>query len=231
VFVLPLAFIDITENDAVIAFLLGMVGFAFVEVAFHRHLSHRAFKFRNNALKNVFFFVCNQVGVGNPYVWIDYHNAHHRYSDTPKDPHSVAVKGILASFTAFHWKPDLRNPAVKPWLSDSGIRFWHYYGVVIAYAVAIAVACISLKLFWCLIAVPVLYQFAGWVIFGAYVTHKWGYKNFDTKDESVNSPLAFPFVLGLAWHNNHHKFWRKDTTQEKWWELDPNYWIIKAVSK
>jgi len=231
VFILPTYVIDISVADIAIAFLVGMLGFAFGEVAFHRHLSHRAFTFRNNSLRHAFFAVCNQVGAGNPYVWIDYHNTHHRHSDTEKDPHSVAVRGFFASFSAFQWKPDLRSPAVKPWLSDPTVRFWHYYGVLVAYVIAILTACISPKLFWCLIAVPVLYQFVGWIVFGAYMTHKWGYQNFDTGDHSVNSVWAFPFVLGLAWHNNHHRFWRKATTKERWWELDPNYWIIKLVSK
>jgi stearoyl-CoA desaturase (delta-9 desaturase) len=41
----------------------------------------------------------------------------------------------------------------------------------------------------------------------------------------------WPFILGDAWHNNHHanaKDWKQGV---KWWEIDPTSWIIKIIKK
>jgi stearoyl-CoA desaturase (delta-9 desaturase) len=64
------------------------------------------------------------------------------------------------------------------------------------------------------------------------VTHlKWaGYRNYETKDNSVNIPWLFTLILGEAWHNNHHGEARNPNFGNRhWWELDPTYWLIKLI--
>jgi len=59
-----------------------------------------------------------------------------------------------------------------------------------------------------------------------------GYKNYNTKDNSINSPWLFPFILGEAWHNNHHGDAKNPNYGGRnWWELDPTYWIICLIKK
>jgi stearoyl-CoA desaturase (delta-9 desaturase) len=59
----------------------------------------------------------------------------------------------------------------------------------------------------------------------------YGYRNFATDDCSTNNKYLWPFILGDAWHNNHHGNSVTKTTQVKWWELDPVRYIIKVIEK
>ena len=34
---------------------------------------------------------------------------------------------------------------------------------------------------------------------------------------------------GEGWHNNHHEDQASASVQHRWWELDPNYYIIKTL--
>jgi stearoyl-CoA desaturase (delta-9 desaturase) len=59
---------------------------------------------------------------------------------------------------------------------------------------------------------------------------KLGYQNYQTKDNSINSPWLFPIILGEAWHNNHHGDARNPNLGGRhWWELDPTFWIIQLI--
>jgi stearoyl-CoA desaturase (delta-9 desaturase) len=60
---------------------------------------------------------------------------------------------------------------------------------------------------------------------------KLGYRNYPTKDDSVNCPWLFPLLLGEAWHNNHHGDGRNPNYGRRWWELDPTFWLIKIIEK
>ena len=56
-----------------------------------------------------------------------------------------------------------------------------------------------------------------------------GYKNHNVEDESRNSWIASLITLGEGWHNNHHANSKAWNNQERWWELDPPAWIIRAI--
>jgi stearoyl-CoA desaturase (delta-9 desaturase) len=59
----------------------------------------------------------------------------------------------------------------------------------------------------------------------------YGYKNFDTTDESHNNIIMSIFTFGESWHNNHHANARDWQQSVKWWELDPTSWIIRVIKK
>ena len=56
---------------------------------------------------------------------------------------------------------------------------------------------------------------ATWFVNSA--SHIWGYRNYETRDNSRNLWWTAPF---LGWHNNHHNNPSRFSTREKWWELD-----------
>ena len=62
------------------------------------------------------------------------------------------------------------------------------------------------------------------------VTHLVGYRTYETNDDSRNSWMVAIVTLGEGWHNNHHADPASATVQHRWWELDPNYYIIKVFS-
>jgi stearoyl-CoA desaturase (delta-9 desaturase) len=62
------------------------------------------------------------------------------------------------------------------------------------------------------------------------VNHLWGWRRFETVDESRNNPLTAFFAAGEGWHNNHHRYQRAARNGFYWWEFDPTWYLIRAMS-
>jgi stearoyl-CoA desaturase (delta-9 desaturase) len=62
-------------------------------------------------------------------------------------------------------------------------------------------------------------------------THIWGYRNYETDDDSTNLWWVGLLAFGEGWHNNHHAFQRMARHGHKWWEVDTTYWAILALEK
>lgn len=61
------------------------------------------------------------------------------------------------------------------------------------------------------------------------LTHMFGYRNYDTDEESRNNWFVAIIASGEGWHNNHHADPASATNRRKWWELDPVYWVIRSL--
>ena len=51
-----------------------------------------------------------------------------------------------------------------------------------------------------------------------------------TGDESRNNWLLAVFTMGEGWHNNHHAYQSSVRQGFKWWEFDPTYYLLRALS-
>ena len=61
------------------------------------------------------------------------------------------------------------------------------------------------------------------------VTHMWGYRNYETDENSRNNWLFALATNGEGWHNNHHAEPRCAAHGRRWWELDVSYLSIRAL--
>jgi stearoyl-CoA desaturase (delta-9 desaturase) len=61
------------------------------------------------------------------------------------------------------------------------------------------------------------------------LTHIFGYRNHDTRENSRNNWLVALFACGEGWHNNHHSDPACCTVRHRWWELDITYLEIRAL--
>jgi stearoyl-CoA desaturase (delta-9 desaturase) len=83
-----------------------------------------------------------------------------------------------------------------------------------------------------------------WAVYGVFVrsavlqqmswlvntaSHRWGYKNADTKDESVNCWWVALLALGEGWHNNHHASPRSASFGWFWYEWDSGFLAIRLL--
>ena len=66
-----------------------------------------------------------------------------------------------------------------------------------------------------------------WLVNSA--THMWGYRNYETTDDSRNLWWVGLLAFGEGWHNNHHAYQRMAKHGHRWWELDLTYWVIRAL--
>src|SRR6185503_1643119 len=59
------------------------------------------------------------------------------------------------------------------------------------------------------------------------VTHLWGYRSYETGENSRNNWIVALMSNGEGWHNNHHADQRSAAHGHRWWELDVTYTTIR----
>jgi stearoyl-CoA desaturase (delta-9 desaturase) len=61
----------------------------------------------------------------------------------------------------------------------------------------------------------------------------WGYRNYETTDDSRNNWWVALITYGEGWHNNHHKYPRMaQHGHHRWWEIDVTYltiWLMQRL--
>ena len=61
------------------------------------------------------------------------------------------------------------------------------------------------------------------------VTHLWGYRNYDTEENSRNNLIVGFLTHGEGWHNNHHAYPVSAVHGHRWWEFDLTYLVIRML--
>ena len=62
-------------------------------------------------------------------------------------------------------------------------------------------------------------------------THLWGYRSYQTNDNSKNNVFIGILAAGEGWHNNHHADPRSARHGQRWWELDIAWLLIRRGVK
>lgn len=202
-----------------------------LSLTLHRYYSHKNFKFKNELLRKIFTVIAILAGRGSPLGWVYIHRLHHRHADTENDPHGPETIG----FRFFGFKPnDTGEEKAKVFLIKDMMNkehlLYHNYYLLFIIGFAFVLGFISFELLYFMYIIPILgIQFSQNCF--NYFAHKFGYRNHQTKDDSTNNFILWPFILGDAWHNNHHNNLAKFTTKEKWWEFDPVVAIAGVIKK
>lgn len=198
----------------------------------HRYFSHRSFEFKNTLIKNTFIVLSILTGRGSPLGWTYIHRQHHAYGDTDKDPHSPKVLGYKL-FGFGHYKKmeseKMKLFLVKDLMTPEHLHIHKYY-ILYILSFILLLGFINIELLYFIWVVPATLVHLSQNTFN-YFGHLYGYRNFDTKDDSRNNRWLFPLILGEAWHNNHHHNPGIATTQVKSHEIDPLNVIIKLVGE
>jgi stearoyl-CoA desaturase (delta-9 desaturase) len=168
-------------------------------------------------------------GRGSPLGWVYVHRLHHAYSDTDKDPHPPHLLG----FKLFGFKHiDNHSKKINLFLikdlmtkEQIFINKW-YFAIIFLWLLFLSFFSFELVFFsW---IIPVMLIQLSQNSFN-YFCHLKGYKNFDNKDKSTNNIFMWPFILGDAWHNNHHHNPKLYSTKYKKWEVDPVAKLINII--
>lgn len=210
----------------------------------HRYGAHK--QFTMSRAWERFFHFCTYVFQGSsflsPRAYAILHRMHHAYSDTPKDPHSplnyknvvtmmLATKKQYDDFAYRRVEPEKRFEGGLPdWpaidrLSQSWLGRLAWGGAYVLFYVKFATA----PWMWCLLPA----HFVMGPIHGAIVNwcgHKYGYRNFDNGDASLNT-LPFDFLTaGELFQNNHHKYAMSPNFAARRFELDPTYQVMRVLN-
>jgi stearoyl-CoA desaturase (delta-9 desaturase) len=206
--------------------LSGMVG---VNIGLHRYLSHKSFvtgKRRDIFLK----YLSMLSGLGSPIVWVAMHRHHHATSDTIKDIQAPSTIGVLRAWF-LDYNPATFGPSiVRDIMSCHHSKFIHKYYFRMLIVLYVLVACINPLLTVFLLAVPAVLSFHGAAALGV-LTHLWGYRVVESKDNSYNNILASILSLGEGWHNYHHMYPTNYQQGHRWFEFDPAAHIIRWFFK
>ncbi len=213
-------------------------------MGYHRCLTHRSFS-TYRPIRWLLAFLGQLSGEGSALVWVANHRQHHQFSDKDGDPHSPR--------DGFWWSHMLWfMPAVPRGQLDDHLR--RYAPDLYKDRAMHVLHAMFLPMHIVLGVVLLTVGWLGWdwqtgmsfLIWGQFVrlvyvfhvtwfvnsaTHVWGYRNYETSDNSRNLWWVGLLAFGEGWHNNHHAFQRMARQGHKWWELDITYWVILALEK
>lgn len=93
----------------------------------HRYVSHRSFK-TYGPIEWALGLLSVPCTVGTPHSWAWIHRVHHRYTETPKDPHCHRHMGYWKSLWCLHYvETEDRRVAMRDILDTPSFMWIHRY--------------------------------------------------------------------------------------------------------
>jgi stearoyl-CoA desaturase (delta-9 desaturase) len=218
----------------VLWFISGCLG---ITMGFHRLLSHRSFK--TSRPMTWFLALCGSLAFqGGSLEWVARHRMHHSFTDTDDDPHN-ARRGFW--YSHFMWlfaaqekfdsparhkafaRDIYRDPFLRYLSSSWSLGFLQFFLLVgLAFVFGWDAA------LWGVFVRICFGYHCTWLVNSA--THKWGYRTFETNEDSRNCWWVAILSFGEGWHNNHHAQHRVCRAGRKFWEFDITYVLIRALA-
>jgi stearoyl-CoA desaturase (Delta-9 desaturase) len=203
-----------------------------IGAGYHRLFSHRAYS-TSRVFQFILAFIAQSSAQKSVLWWASKHRHHHLHSDTERDVHSPRHKGFLYShvgwiFSHKHETTDLTKVADLAKFPE--LMWLHRFELVPA--IVLAILCF-LVAGWPGLVVGFLWSTVA-VYHGTFcinsLAHVRGTKRYVTGDDSRNNWLLALFTMGEGWHNNHHAYQSSVRQGFRWWEFDPTFYILKALS-
>lgn len=255
---IPLAFLPWMFSWWGLLFLpLGNYIFTSIGIGagYHRLLTHRGFK-----CPKWFEYTLAMLGVcsfqDSPARWVLVHRVHHQHSDHQPDPHTPRVSAWwshmgwlfvdnreLSTGAAYdRYVRDLMRDPLYLWLQRGLNWVWVYFAhALLVFVVGLGIGWLvtgvgadALRygtqwLFWGVIMRTVFTWHVTWGINS--FAHMWGYRNYETREDSRNNWLFALLTNGEGWHNNHHADPRSARHGHRWWEVDLTWCTLWALER
>lgn len=170
--------------------------------------------------------------------WVAIHRKHHAKCETEEDPHSPRIYGIRKVFFQGSelYKAEAKNQETlkryghgmpDDWLERNLYRGrFANLGITLMFVIDFALFGVTGIIVWAVQMLWIPLHGAGGINgFG----HYWGYRNYETADDSTNIyPWAF-WVGGEELHNNHHSYPSSAKFSLKPWEFDIGWLYIRIL--
>jgi len=221
----------------VLYFVAGMLG---VTLCFHRLLTHRSFQ--TFKWMEYFLTFCGVLALqSGPMQWVAQHRIHHKEADDEPDPHSplvtfmwahmgwlfVTMPGCEAYEEYCRFAKDLDRDPVQRFFDRYFFALWVAFAVVVYAAGEIYGGLGASWFVWGILVRQVVLWHATWLVNSA--THLWGYRNYQTDEESTNNWWVALVSFGEGWHNNHHADQRSAAHGQRWFEIDLTYGLVRLM--
>jgi fatty-acid desaturase len=229
-------------------FVFGSGG---INLCYHRLLSHRSFScplWIEHTLA-MLAVCCVQ---DTPARWVATHRMHHHRADDQADPHSPLVN-LFWSYIGWlflentdlcrgvaydRYARDIVRDKFYRWIERAVV--WITLGQSLVYfAFGFLVELLlggtlseaaqfgaSIWL-WGVVIRTILVWHITWC--GNSFPHLFGYRNYETDDNSRNNMLVAIITNGEGWHNNHHADPSSASNQHRWWEFDLTYLFLRLL--
>lgn len=224
-------FVVVTWQDWVLCAALYVTRMFFVTAGYHRYFAHRSY--RMGRVTQFIVAVAGTTAVQKgPLWWAGHHRVHHRYTDVDGDVHSPRdgfwwshVGWILST----RYK-EIDTDAIKDFAAYPELRLVDRFNWVGPWI--LAVTCFLVGGWGALLIGFMLSTVLLW--HGTFVvnslTHVFGRRRYATPDTSRNSVLISLVTGGEGWHNNHHYLPASARMGFVWWELDPTWYVLRALA-
>ena len=212
---------------------------------YHRYFSHRTFHTSRWA-QFAFAALGNLAVQRGALWWAAVHRHHHKHADTEHDVHAPGMRGF--AWAHIGWMTSSRNfptnyDAIRDLAKFPELVFLNRFDLVVPALYAAALYGIGellragapgfgtsgaqLVVWGFFISTVVLLH---GTLFINSMAHVFGGRRFSTRDDSRNNFLLAVITLGEGWHNNHHRFMSAARQGFYWWEFDPTWYALKALS-
>jgi stearoyl-CoA desaturase (Delta-9 desaturase) len=220
-----------------VGLVLVQITIAAVTLYLHRCQAHRALDM-HPALSHFFrFWLWLTTGMITK-EWAAIHRKHHAKCETEDDPHSPRIHGInkiLFTGVVMYVKESHNTEVMDryghstptDWLERNVYTPMNKWGVVL-------LAAIDLLLFGPIAGTIIYVAQIGWIPFWAAgvingIGHYWGYRNFQTEDDSTNMVPWGAWIGGEELHNNHHAYPTSAKFSLRWYEFDLGWMYIRIA--
>jgi stearoyl-CoA desaturase (delta-9 desaturase) len=216
---------------------LALCGFTYfirmfgITGGYHRYFAHRSYKTSRVGQFLLAWLGCSALQKG-PLWWASHHREHHRFSDTPDDPHSPHMTSFWWSHLGWIMSDDhTETPwhAIRDWSRFPELRFldrFHWVPGIVLAVVCWLIAGWS-GLVWGFVISTVLVYHATFSINS--LSHLIGTRRYATDDESRNNVFLALITLGEGWHNNHHHYQSSANQGFFWYEIDISFAVIRLL--
>ena len=226
----------------VMSYLIRMFA---ITAFYHRYFSHKSFK-TSRLLQGVFAVLGATATQRGPIWWAAHHRHHHLHADSSEDSHSPRDGFWHSHIKWFLMKKNFptKSSYVKDLKKFPELDFIDRYDILfpILFATGLFLLGGYLESHY-----PELNTSAGQMLVWGYfistvllshvtycinsLAHVFGFRTYETKDDSRNNFILAVFTLGEGWHNNHHCSPGSVKQGFKWWQLDMSYYVLFLMNK
>lgn len=215
---------------------LTHITIASVTIFLHRAQAHRSLVLHPVISHFFRFWLWLTTGMETK-AWAAIHRKHHAKCETPDDPHSPQVLGLLKVLLegAELYRKEGKNKETLERYGQGTPDDWLERNLYTPYSARGVVLMLIINL--CLFGVPGLTIWAvqmAWIPFFAAgiingVGHYYGYRSFECSDAAKNVLPWGILIGGEELHNNHHTYPTSAKLSVKWWEFDIGWLYIRIL--
>lgn len=214
-----------------------------MEAGYHRYFSHRSFK-TSRVFQFILALLAVSTGQRGILWWASWHRIHHKYADTPQDPHTPK-KSFYAAHIGWYMDKqylDTNLDVVKDLAKYPELVVLNKYHSMVP--ILLAVVTYLLGEYSSLFGAGV----NGWhtLVWGFFLstvfvlhitshnnslghTKNFGVRRYVINDDATNNYWIMLPSMGASLHNNHHHYPSAARAGFEWWEIDLSYYIIKLL--